>query len=63
MSDQATDHAANCRHRCPECRMGLGTHLACDPLCEARDQPTPTAYSFLPDPIQTIHDTRLKENE
>jgi len=23
----------------------------------------PTAYSFLPDPIQTIHDTRLKENE
>ena len=23
----------------------------------------PPPYSFLPDPIQTIHDTRLKENE
>jgi hypothetical protein len=23
-----------CRHRCPECRMGLGSHLSCDPLCD-----------------------------
>lgn len=28
--------ATGCRHRCPECRMGLGRHLTCDPLCEAR---------------------------
>ena len=27
----------------------------------AKTNQTPTAYSFLPDPIQTIHDTRLKE--
>lgn len=25
-----------CRHRCPECRMGLGSHLSCDPQCELR---------------------------
>lgn len=24
----------SCRHRCPECRMGLGSHLECDPLCD-----------------------------
>lgn len=23
-----------CRHRCPACRMGLVTHLICDPQCE-----------------------------
>jgi hypothetical protein len=23
-----------CHHRCPECRMGLGSHLTCDPLCD-----------------------------
>lgn len=23
-----------CRHRCPECRMGLGSHLTCDPQCD-----------------------------
>lgn len=23
----------NCRHQCPNCRMGLVTHLACDPQC------------------------------
>lgn len=23
----------SCLHRCPECRMGLVTHLACDPQC------------------------------
>ena len=22
-----------CRHECPECRMGLGSHLTCDPRC------------------------------
>jgi hypothetical protein len=27
------DCLVTCRHRCPECRMGLGTHLTCDPLC------------------------------
>lgn len=27
------DCADDCRHRCPECRLGLGTHLECDPLC------------------------------
>ena len=26
-------------------------------------QPAPAPFSFRPDPIQTIHDTRLKENE
>lgn len=25
--------APTCRHECPECRMGLGTHLRCDPRC------------------------------
>jgi len=25
-----------CRHRCPECRVGLGTHLQCDPQCVHR---------------------------
>lgn len=25
--------AAACRHECPECREGLGTHLTCDPRC------------------------------
>lgn len=29
----------------------------------ALTQPTPTPYSFRPDTIQTIADTRLKENE
>jgi hypothetical protein len=24
----------NCRHRCPECRYGLGSHLPCDPHCD-----------------------------
>lgn len=28
-----------CLHRCPACRMGLVTHLECDPGCEVR-QPT-----------------------
>ncbi len=23
-----------CRHRCPECRFGLGSHLTCDPHCD-----------------------------
>ncbi|MEO3931349.1 hypothetical protein WMO79_00855 [Micrococcaceae bacterium Sec7.4] len=23
-----------CRHRCPECRFGLGSHLTCDPRCD-----------------------------
>lgn len=23
----------NCHHRCPACRMGLVTHLPCDPHC------------------------------
>lgn len=23
-----------CRHQCPECRMGLGSHLTCDPRCD-----------------------------
>lgn len=26
-----------CRHECPACRMGLVTHLACDPRCESGD--------------------------
>lgn len=26
----------NCRHRCPECRFGLGSHLTCDPQCVHR---------------------------
>lgn len=26
--------ATSCRHRCPECRMGLGSHLKCDPHCD-----------------------------
>lgn len=30
------DCADDCRHRCPECRLGLGTHLGCDPLCVHR---------------------------
>ncbi len=25
-----------CRHRCPVCRMGLVSHLTCDPQCELR---------------------------
>jgi hypothetical protein len=25
--------ADTCLHRCPECRLGLGSHLECDPLC------------------------------
>lgn len=25
-----------CRHQCGECRLGLGVHLRCDPLCSAR---------------------------
>lgn len=29
-------HPDTCRHRCPECRMGLGSHLECDPQCEVR---------------------------
>lgn len=24
----------SCRPRCPECRMGLGSHLTCDPHCD-----------------------------
>jgi hypothetical protein len=28
--------AENCRHQCPECRLGLGSHLTCDPRCEHR---------------------------
>lgn len=30
--------ADGCRHRCPECRFGLGKHLKCDPLCEIADR-------------------------
>lgn len=26
---------SGCRHRCGECRLGLGIHKPCDPLCEA----------------------------
>lgn len=26
--------AENCRHQCPECSYGLGSHLTCDPHCE-----------------------------
>lgn len=25
--------ASTCRHECPECHAGLGTHLTCDPRC------------------------------
>ena len=25
--------SASCRHQCPECRAGLGSHLTCDPQC------------------------------
>lgn len=33
--EAATNHAAGtCRHECPECRLGLGTHLICDPHCD-----------------------------
>jgi len=37
--EQTEDHHAcvpGCRHRCPECRLGLGTHLPCDPQCEVK---------------------------
>jgi hypothetical protein len=26
--------ADTCRHECGECRLGLGTHLTCDPRCD-----------------------------
>lgn len=29
---------ASCRHECPECRLGLGSHLPCDPRCEQTPQ-------------------------
>lgn len=29
-----------CRHRCGECRMGLGAHLQCDPQCESTKKRT-----------------------
>lgn len=32
-----------CRHRCPECRMGLGSHLRCDPQCMVAAREVPTA--------------------
>lgn len=28
-----------CRHQCPECRLGLGSHLTCDPRCDHRQPP------------------------
>lgn len=33
-----------CRHQCPACRMGLLTHLPCDPRCTESEKPahTPT---------------------
>lgn len=32
--------ATDCRHQCPECRAGLGSHLHCDPRCEHRELAT-----------------------
>lgn len=32
-----------CRHRCPACRMGLVTHLRCDPKCELNRSSSLTA--------------------
>lgn len=42
VSNEASENQENpefgcesaCRHRCPECRMGLGSHLVCDPHCD-----------------------------
>ena len=33
---------AGCRHRCPACRMGLVSHLECDPQCESRRRADPS---------------------
>ncbi|MCB5280563.1 hypothetical protein [Arthrobacter sp. ES1] len=33
--------AENCRHQCPECQHGLGSHLTCDPRCD-HHQPAPS---------------------
>ena len=33
----STDCKPWCRHKCPECRMGLGSHLYCDPQCYGYD--------------------------
>lgn len=39
-AEAPADCAENCRHRCPECRYGLGSHLKCDPRCEHREVAT-----------------------